>query len=387
MTPSVRPLRGEGIVASGNGLLMVCADGASGTERLLQAFTEVAEAGGGGHDLARRVARILSALLPEPHSCAVAGPAEGGVAVLVSGGATARITGPAGEVGLDGRDALTWTDRLVGGRVDQIELRLPGASAGDTRWRLDRGIVPGGGLLCLTGSPGTGRAAEVEGPTARASEVEGPTARDGAAPGRAEPVQVANVTLVEDYRDQPFESVLLLPSEQAPSPPPRPASAPEPDSRPLVWGADCKNGHFNDPRVQYCGICGIAMVQMSLIPRQAPRPPLGVLLLDDGATFRLDTGYVAGRSPEPAAEVRDGTARPILMTDPEGSVSRRHVKVVLDQWDVRITDLGSVNGTFVTEPGLPERRLRQGETVTLCPGSLVRVGGIRTFRYESHRKS
>ncbi|MEO3782956.1 FHA domain-containing protein [Actinocorallia sp. B10E7] len=384
MTPSVRPLRGEGIVASRNGLLMACTGTASDTERLLQAFTEVAEAGGGGRDLAHRVARVLSATLSDLHSCAVAGPTGGGVAVLVSGGATARITGPAGEVRLDGRDALTWTDRLVGGRVDQIELRLPGASAGDTRWRLDGGVVPGGGLLCLIGAPAPAGITEIEGPTAGAPEAEGPTGPAGRGPSG--PVRVAGITLVEDYRDQPFESVLLLPSEQHPSPPPGPP-APAPGSRPLVWGADCKNGHFNDPRVQYCGVCGIAMVQMSLIPRQAPRPPLGVLLLDDGATFRLDTDYVVGRSPEPAAEVRDGTARPILLTDPEGSVSRRHVKVLLDQWDVRLTDLGSVNGTFVQEPDLPERRLRQGETVTLRPGSLVRVGGVRTFRYESHRKS
>ncbi|WP_460370425.1 FHA domain-containing protein, partial [Actinocorallia lasiicapitis] len=213
---------------------------------------------------------------------------------------------------------------------------------------------------------------EVEGPTARA-------AHEAVTPG------VARVTLVEDVRDQPFESVLLIPTGRPEAPAPR-QTAPEPDARPLVWGADCKNGHFNDPRVQYCGVCGIAMVQLSLIPRQAARPPLGLLLLDDGTTFRLDTDYVIGRSPEPAPEVAGGLARPVRLTDLEGSVSRRHIKISLDQWDVRLTELGSVNGTFLTEPDRPQRRLQPGESVIVPPGSVIQVGAQRTFRYESNRK-
>ncbi|GAA3196645.1 FHA domain-containing protein [Actinocorallia longicatena] len=399
----VRPLRGEGIVARQNGLLMVCDGTDADAEKLLGVLNEVAARGGSGRDLAHRVALVLSSNMSEQHACAVAGPVQGGVAVLVSGAATAMVTGPGGEVRLDGRDALTWTDRFIGGRVDQVELRLPGAGGSDTRWRLDSGIVPGGGLQCLFApmhppaahGHGHGHGHEVEGPTARAPQnVEGPTGRPDAPPRIGDapvdlrprrPQVVANVTLAEDIREQPFESVLLIPSEQPPAPAP-PAAAPMPDSRPLVWGADCKNGHFNDPRVQYCGVCGIAMVQMSLIPRQSARPPLGVLLLDDGMTLRLDTDYVIGRSPEPAPEVVAGRARPVRLTDAEGSVSRRHIKISLNQWDVQLTDLGSVNGTFLKEPDMPQRQLQRGETVMVPPGSVIQVGAQRSFRYESNRK-
>jgi hypothetical protein len=166
-----------------------------------------------------------------------------------------------------------------------------------------------------------------------------------------------------------------------------PAPAPQPDPRPLVWGGDCKNDHFNDPRAPYCGVCGIGMAQRTLIPRQRPRPPLGVLLIDDGMALRLDADYLLGRDPEHAKEVMSGEARPTRLTDVEGSVSRRHVRISLEQWDVRLVDLGSVNGTYVMPPGEETfAQIPPHEPVTIVPGTKVRVGGLRTFRYESHRK-
>jgi hypothetical protein len=380
-------LRGNGIVACQGGLMLVVDGTDSDAEKLLTVLGEVAAAGGNGRDLAHRVAQILATHVSHQHACAVAGLVEGGVAVLVSGAASASVTGPGGEVRLDGLDALTWTDRLIGGQVDQIELRLPQAGPADPRWRLDSGIIPGGGLQCLWAAPRLMVVSQQPPPVARGHntipephEVEGPTAR---AP---QPSVVPNVTIAEDVRQQPFESVLLIPSAVPVTAPPSPPQ-PEPNARPLVWGADCKNGHFNDPRTQYCGVCGIGMVQLSLIPRQSHRPPLGLLLLDDGMTLRLDTDYVIGRSPEPAPEVVAGTARPVRLTDTDGSVSRRHVRVTLDQWDVKLTDLGSVNGTYIEEPETPLRPLQRGETVTMKPGTKIQVGAERTFRYESHRKS
>ncbi len=386
MTHSVvRPMRGDGIVACQNGLMLVVDGTDVDSEKLLTVLSEVAAAGGNGRDLAHRIAQLLASHVAQQPACAVAGLVEGGVAVLVSGAASASVTGPGGEVRLDGLDALTWTDRLIGGQVDQIELRLPQAGPSDPRWRLDSGIIPGGGLQCLL-TPRLMVVPQPPPPVARGRntlpepyEVEGPTARAPHTP------VAPKVTIAEDIRQQPFESVLLIPSE-APVTAPPPPTQPKPNSRPLVWGADCKNGHFNDPRAQYCGVCGIGMVQLSLVPRQSHRPPLGLLLLDDGMTLRLDTDYVIGRSPEPAPDVVAGTARPVRLTDTDGSVSRRHVRITLDQWDVKLTDLGSVNGTFIEEPDTPMRPLQRGETVTMLPGTKIQVGTERTFRYESHRK-
>ena len=188
-----------------------------------------------------------------------------------------------------------------------------------------------------------------------------------------------------DVRDQSFEYELLTPGGPPSAPEPQ-APAPEPESRPLVYGVDCKNDHFNDPRVPYCAVCGIALVQRTLVPYKGPRPPLGVLLLDDGMTLRLDTDYLVGRDPERAPEVAEGSVRPAKVTSPDGSVSRRHLRVALDNWDVNLVDLGSVNGTQIQPPGDPNfYDIPPNEPVAILPGTTVRIGVSRTMRYESHR--
>ncbi|MDR8409333.1 FHA domain-containing protein [Nonomuraea sp. 3-1Str] len=161
---------------------------------------------------------------------------------------------------------------------------------------------------------------------------------------------------------------------------------PEHGDRPLVYGVDCKNDHFNDPRSPYCAVCGIALVQRTLVPYKGPRPSLGVLVLDDGTTLPLETDYLLGRDPERAPEVAGGSARPAKVTSPDGSVSRRHLRVALDGWDVNLVDLGSVNGTQIQPPGDPNfYDIPPNEPVTIAPGTTVRVGVSRTMRFEPHR--
>ncbi|MEO3870869.1 FHA domain-containing protein [Nonomuraea sp. B12E4] len=156
--------------------------------------------------------------------------------------------------------------------------------------------------------------------------------------------------------------------------------------RPLVYGVDCKNDHFNDPRSPYCAVCGIALVHRTLVPYKGPRPSLGVLILDDGTALPLESDYLLGRDPERAPEVAGGSARPAKVTSPDGSVSRRHLRVALDGWDVNLVDLGSVNGTQIQPPGDPNfYDIPPNEPVTIAPGTTVRVGVSRTLRFEAHR--
>jgi len=201
----------------------------------------------------------------------------------------------------------------------------------------------------------------------------------------------------------PFEAVLLigdqaevedrsqtsgpLPPADAQRPPgPVPADgAEEADARPIVLGIYCKNDHFNDPRVPYCAVCGISMAQLTHVSRTGPRPPLGLLVLDDGATFRLDTDYVVGREPERDDAVLQGRARALRIDDPKGVVSRIHARIELDGWDVNVVDLASANGTHIAPPNSESwTRLEPHRKVTLTPGTRV-VFGRRGFRYESHR--
>src|SRR5215470_17186738 len=113
--------------------------------------------------------------------------------------------------------------------------------------------------------------------------------------------------------------------------------------------------------------------------------PLGVLLLDDGSVFQLDTDYVVGREPSLDSSVASGKARPLRVSDDSGIVSRVHARVQLDGWRVLVTDLGSANGTKVALPGQPTgQQLVAQVPVVLATGSQVDLGP-RGFRYESHR--
>ncbi|MDG4789235.1 FHA domain-containing protein [Micromonospora sp. WMMD1102] len=203
------------------------------------------------------------------------------------------------------------------------------------------------------------------------------------------------MTIREPDPGTPFVSVLLIPGHTDPTVDLAAAAdtvdlsaaetAPLRPRPVLVEGADCKRGHFNDPAARFCQQCGIAMHQLTLVTRRAPRPPLGVLLLDDGTTFRLDTDYVVGRAPEADGEVTAGRARALRIAGDGAGVSRRHLRVVLTGWQVRVLDLGSANGTGVRLPGDPSTDwVGAGTPVRVVPGSRVDFGS-RWLRYESHR--
>ena len=155
---------------------------------------------------------------------------------------------------------------------------------------------------------------------------------------------------------------------------------------PEVLGVYCKNGHFDDPEARYCAVCGISMAQLTKAPRKGKRPPLGVLVLEDGSVFQLDADYVIGREPSLDSSVADGSARPLRLTDSEGLVSRIHARVELDGWQVYISDLESANGTYIQQPGENDGMLLPPRVRTpLVAGARVRVGRDHGFTYDSHR--
>jgi len=196
---------------------------------------------------------------------------------------------------------------------------------------------------------------------------------------------------------EPFEAVLLLDAGSASGVEQRarqplakirdlpPGTSSYVSAGPIIQGVYCKNGHFDDPDALFCAICGISMNQQTLVPRPGERPPLGVLLLDDGAVFQLDSDYVVGREPGLDSSVAAGNARPLRVSDESGIVSRVHARIQLDGWRVLVTDLGSANGTRVLLPSQPaDQPLAPQVPVVLATGSQVDLGG-RGFRYESHR--
>jgi FHA domain len=510
-TAVVRPLPGPGLAARSGDLLLVCADAgaghATGVEQLLGLITEVAAAGGDGSVLVRRVAAVLAADFDNTYpACAAAGPtADGRVAVLVHGAATAEVNGGDGAVSLSAADAIGSVTRLVPGPVKAVRLLLPGAGEANPRVRLDGGIVPAAGLqhsdddawprlstvdpmppgyyppppadlappsyllafdsiMDSDGSDSAEPVAAQEAHEAHHGELGVP---DWAAPvasayGGDEPLAPVSdwpapppvpvpkpsdfgemlpsesawsvpprfdsapaeaPPFVPDWRavtppavhqigehGEPVVVVPALPSMRVPSPPdavappmrhpdpnapfvsvvltgqedvavePPPAT---PDQRPMVLGAYCLNGHFTDPGASVCGVCGVGM-DLSAIKQEGPRPPLGVLRLDDGSVFRLDVDYVVGREPQADPEVAGGTARPLRVIDADGIVSRRHLRIMLVGWNVQVMDLGSANGTTVVFPDETERiTLQPNRPLLLRPGTQISMGR-RWLRFESH---
>lgn len=159
------------------------------------------------------------------------------------------------------------------------------------------------------------------------------------------------------------------------------------DSTATVWGVNCQRGHFNRPDARYCGTCGTAMHGLTREPRQGPRPPLGYLVTDDGATHQLDGDYLVGQAPETDARVREGLAKALPVTDPEGQVGAVHAEVRLDQWDVTLVDCGLSSGTQVREPeSAAWVRLIPGQPFTVVPGTRIQVGSRSlTFHGANHR--
>ena len=99
-----------------------------------------------------------------------------------------------------------------------------------------------------------------------------------------------------------------------------------------VHGILCSRGHMNDPKARFCAVCGISMVHQTHNLVSGPRPPLGVIVLDDGSSFSLDHDYVIGRDPESSDLVQRGQARPLLIVDPTSQMSRVHARILLREW-------------------------------------------------------
>ncbi len=143
----------------------------------------------------------------------------------------------------------------------------------------------------------------------------------------------------------------------------------------MVEGVVCRAGHFGDPEETSCRTCGAARESGSERVTQ-PRPPLGVLVTDDGSVFTLTGDYVLGRDPGRAPAVLSGAAAPLVLRDEEHSTSRVHARLTLSGWTVRVSDGGSANGTFVSRsgPAGPWTPVDTGTGTRLYPGDRVRVG-------------
>jgi hypothetical protein len=371
------PLAGRGLVARRGGLV-VLSDGLDpGPDPLLAALDAVADSGGDGAALVRAGTRAARERGGRP-AWASAGVTSGGeVAVFAHGAAVALVSvdgGPETEVSAGG--SMIPVACTVSGSVVSVRLVIDATAAPDPRLRLDAGIVLGGGVV-LTVTQEKSHTRIPNGPYATVVPTTRPAAGQARSPAEpdaeswfraAQPSRpTMRVTQTDDARthgppEEPIADISTMRLEQL--------GVVEPV---VVDGAMCARMHFNAPDATFCRECRVSMREVTNNARRQPRPPLGVLLVDDGRGYPLDRDYVIGREPLLDDDVAAGRATPLPITDAEGSVSRLHLRVSLVGWRVEVRDLGSANGSVLYRAGGP-RTLAPVDVVVLDPGARVGVG-------------
>ena len=152
----------------------------------------------------------------------------------------------------------------------------------------------------------------------------------------------------------------------------------------LVDAKMCGNGHPNPPAAATCGVCGEFLAPGSSSVLHVPRPSLGGLQLDDGQVVELDQELLIGRRPERDSDPARQGLRPVTLTGDK--VSRSHLEVRFQGWEVLVADCGSTNGTFVVpHPGGQVVALEPGRPQIVEPGATVYFGS-RSFTVLGRRR-
>lgn len=186
----------------------------------------------------------------------------------------------------------------------------------------------------------------------------------------------------QEGRAAAIEAVVLV------GPPPRPDRVPLPVGAPplappgpRVAALRCPAGHASPPSASWCVQCGRVLSGPGVTRVEAVRPCLGLLVVDDGSVFALDTGYVLGTEPESSSAVAHGTMRPLRVHGDAGQVGAAHAEIRLAGWELLVVDRGTPSGTEVRPPGAHRpHRLEPELPEPLSPGSAVIVGST-TFLF------
>lgn len=330
----------------------------------------------------------------------------GGMAIFLHGAVTAVLAGDGTFERYRGSDAAFTVDRVaaVPARaialfVDDPKGRIPDLPAERGIGWLVEGIAQAGGAIVWSDAV-RGRCEPMRPEPARrpppltARIDSGPTQRR-----RPEPESVAEPPLTETrastamldsvQEQEPVDShhAPTQTGGTTPAPPPDPdlqrrleATAKTTALTVRVMGFKCARAHPSDPRSAFCTVCGMPVDQTQQLI-EVVRPPLGMLVLDDGMTYMLAADAVLGRDPEHSEQARRGMV-PLKVEDSSGGMSRAHAEVLLVNWDASLVDRGSTNGTRTRRPGYRDWiRLAPNQPMVLIPGTEIMIGN-RVLRFE-----
>lgn len=149
---------------------------------------------------------------------------------------------------------------------------------------------------------------------------------------------------------------------------------------PQVLAVLCEKGHPNPTHASSCRICSSPLSSSSVT---VPRPDLGRIILSTGEEVPLDQDIIIGRRPRSTPTAGRAPARLAIVPSPGKKISRSHCELRIDDWDVRLHDLGSQNGTLLMRPGQAPVRLDGSVAMLLTPGDVVELGENISFRMEA----
>ena len=166
-----------------------------------------------------------------------------------------------------------------------------------------------------------------------------PTARTPFSPPVEAPLEPQNAEPEPVHPLLPPEPAVLAaaaaitPETSSPSIPVRQA--------PLVPASICVVGHSNPPESTTCRLCGAPVPPQAT--QMVPRPVLARLRSPDGTSVDLDRPVLVGRAPMVSA-ARGEAPHLLTVPSPGQDISRTHLDVTPDGWQILLTDLHSTTG-------------------------------------------
>ncbi len=343
-----------------------------------------------GSSVVERVLAVVEkAFDGDPPGLAMVDFTSGASTSLSRGAGHVRLAGPGRVLSLDsGTDppALSPTRRLIGGVVgaDRVELSPISAKVAPVHhaWEVD---APAPSAALIDGIPDAILAAKgPDGPPPR-TRARPPVEDTGSLSDTSEPdpmlmerieagarttIQPANAPHAAEPEglDDHDGSTTVRPTHLA-----QPAA-------PTVVAVSCPLGHLTPPAAPQCRVCHQRVAPQQ--PRRVDRPALGGLRLPTGEVVPLDRGVILGRKPAPAAGSTDWPHLVHLPAD-HSFVSRRHLEVELDGWDVVARDLDSRGGTTITSPGREAQRMRPHDAYVIEPGTVLDMAQVYAVRFET----
>lgn len=109
-------------------------------------------------------------------------------------------------------------------------------------------------------------------------------------------------------------------------------------------------------------------------PRATGEVPTYAYRIGGAEPIRLDRPSYIGRRPSSPRIPTGEAPRLVRVASPRREVSASHIELRQLGGSVIVTDLRSTNGSVVMLPGSVPRKLRQGESLVVQPGTLVDIG-------------